>query len=191
MFRIVLPPNAKKDDTTFVYSSRKVIGKAKKLLIMIHGSGVVRAGQWSRSLIINESLDHGTMFPYIKKAKTHGYEVLLANTNDNWTMVKGQRHRLIKGSETPEAHIRLMWKHVIEPAIDQIAHFAIVAHSYGGVVTSVLVKEHPQVFKEKCFGIAYTDSVHSMTSLEDDAKKLIQQVINIISFACISDCNAI
>lgn len=57
-------------------------------MILIHGSGVVRAGQWSRRcvygrgtnkltkyppsppnrLIINDNLDSGTQLPFIKKA---------------------------------------------------------------------------------------------------------------------------
>lgn len=39
-----------------------------KLMVLIHGSGVVRAGQWARRLIINEDLDSGTQIPYIKRA---------------------------------------------------------------------------------------------------------------------------
>lgn len=39
-----------------------------KLLVLIHGNGVVRAGQWARRLIINEDLDSGTQIPYIKRA---------------------------------------------------------------------------------------------------------------------------
>ena len=31
-----------------------------KMLVLIHGAGVVRAGQWTRKLIINNSLEHGT-----------------------------------------------------------------------------------------------------------------------------------
>ncbi len=34
--------------------------ESKKLMILIHGSGVVRAGQWARRLIMNEDLDKGT-----------------------------------------------------------------------------------------------------------------------------------
>lgn len=52
-----------------------------KLLLLIQGSGAVRymsvlvflphfsAGQWARALCINDSLDIGTIFPYLTRAK--------------------------------------------------------------------------------------------------------------------------
>merc|ERR1719348_2124954 len=41
---------------SFLFTSDK-FKEADKLAILIHGSGVVRAGQWTRKLIINENLD--------------------------------------------------------------------------------------------------------------------------------------
>lgn len=55
----------------------------EKLLILIHGSGVVRAGQWARRLIINDDLNSGTQIPYIRRAKKLGYGILVLNMNDN------------------------------------------------------------------------------------------------------------
>jgi hypothetical protein len=46
------------DETTsgsFIFASPDY-GKKASLLVLIHGSGVVRAGQWARRLIINENL---------------------------------------------------------------------------------------------------------------------------------------
>ena len=37
---------------SFVFCSPKVM-ESKKVVLLIHGSGVVRAGQWARRLIIN------------------------------------------------------------------------------------------------------------------------------------------
>jgi len=54
-----------------------------KLLILIHGSGAVRAGQWARALCINESLEIGSVLPYIREAKKAGYGVIVCNPNDN------------------------------------------------------------------------------------------------------------
>ncbi|CAF0962174.1 unnamed protein product [Rotaria sordida] len=50
-------------------------------LILIQGSGVVRPGQWARSCCINESLDIGSMFPYMAKAKEHNLSVIILNPN--------------------------------------------------------------------------------------------------------------
>lgn len=96
-------------NASFIFVSKDWEEK-DKLLILIHGSGVVRAGQWARryelpvlavsvttiigvisplyllyipSLIINENMEKGTQIPYIKEAKSEGYAVLVMNTNDN------------------------------------------------------------------------------------------------------------
>lgn len=48
--------------------SEDALTNPDKLMVLIHGNGVVRAGQWARRLIINEDLDSGTQIPYIKRA---------------------------------------------------------------------------------------------------------------------------
>lgn len=134
---------------SFVFANKPDVSQSDKLLILIHGSGVVRAGQWSRSLIINHSLDHGTQIPYIKRAIGLGYDVLVTNTNLH-----------LKNSDSPTSHARHVWKDTLN-SMKNVKNFAIVAHSYGGKVTAELSKKYPDVFLSKCFGIAFTDSVHS------------------------------
>lgn len=126
-------------------------------MILIHGSGVVRAGQWARSLIINQSVDHGTMLPYIKKARDLGYEVLITNGNDNDRTINGKR-REIPGSKSPEDHAKTVFEDIVIPANPE--SIAIVAHSYGGVVTMSLAKQFREFFQERVFGLGFTDSVH-------------------------------
>lgn len=53
---------------SFIFMSEDALTNPDKLLVLIHGNGVVRAGQWARRLIINEDLDSGTQIPYIKRA---------------------------------------------------------------------------------------------------------------------------
>lgn len=53
---------------SFIFMSEDALVNPDKLLVLIHGNGVVRAGQWARRLIINEDLDSGTQIPYIKRA---------------------------------------------------------------------------------------------------------------------------
>merc|ERR1712029_734572 len=38
------------------------------LLLLIPGSGAVRAGQWARSICINDNLAAGCMYPFISEA---------------------------------------------------------------------------------------------------------------------------
>ena len=46
-------------------------------MVLINGSGVVKAGQWARRLIINNGVKYGTMLPYIEMAKDRGYEIIV------------------------------------------------------------------------------------------------------------------
>ena len=54
-----------------------------KIISHLPPLGVVRAGQWSRRLIINDGLEQGSQLPYIKRAIDRGYSILVMNTNLN------------------------------------------------------------------------------------------------------------
>uniref|UniRef100_S4RLZ0 Family with sequence similarity 172 member A n=1 Tax=Petromyzon marinus TaxID=7757 RepID=S4RLZ0_PETMA len=73
---------------SFIFMSPGAL-QQEKLLLLVHGSGVVRAGQWARRLIINDCLDSGTQIPYIKRAMEEGYGVVVLNPNDN--RIDGER----------------------------------------------------------------------------------------------------
>lgn len=155
--RIYLNPNDK--DGAFVFSTKANLSNTDKLLILIHGSGVVRAGQWSRSLIVNHCLDKGTQLPYIKRAKALGYEVLITNTNQNNRLIDGKVQK-IPGSEDATTHARSVWDTCISSVVN-LKSIGIVAHSYGGIVTLDLAQYKPVEFQKHVFGVAFTDSVHS------------------------------
>lgn len=128
-------------------------------MLIIHGSGVVRAGQWARSLIINDCLDSGTVLPYVKNAQARGYEVIITNTNDNY---RGRNP--IEGSQTPERHADNVWKKFVVPL--NPSKIAIVAHSYGGIITTSLSSKFSQDFKDKVFAVGFTDSVHGSRGVD-------------------------
>lgn len=46
--KYAVPDDIPEADATFVFANRKDFTDSKKLLILIHGSGAVRAGQWAR-----------------------------------------------------------------------------------------------------------------------------------------------
>lgn len=65
----ILQVDAVEDEPkSFIYLSEDAMTNPDKLLVLVQGSGVVRAGQWARRLIINEDLDSGTQIPFINKA---------------------------------------------------------------------------------------------------------------------------
>ena len=68
-------------DQVNIFTSNDFQSNENGCLILLQGSGVVRPGQWARSCCINESLDIGSMFPYMKKAKEHNLSVIILNPN--------------------------------------------------------------------------------------------------------------
>ncbi len=58
---------------SFIYMSEDALTNPEKIMVLIQGSGVVRAGQWARRLIINEDLNSGTQIPFINRAKEVGF----------------------------------------------------------------------------------------------------------------------
>ncbi|GAB0088646.1 FAM172 family protein homolog CG10038 [Sergentomyia squamirostris] len=153
MVKIPVPESTDESSGTFVFSTTKQLPKDSKLLVLIHGSGVVRAGQWSRSLIINHSLAAGTQLPYLERARKMGFEVISTNTNDN-----NRRGKPIQSSEDSVEHAVYVFEKYIIPSNPKAV--AIVAHSYGGIVTMELARKFPEFFKTKVFAVGLTDSVH-------------------------------
>ncbi|KJE92635.1 hypothetical protein CAOG_03555 [Capsaspora owczarzaki ATCC 30864] len=145
----------------FFFMSRDAL-EADKLMVLIHGAGYVRAGQWARRLIINESLDSGSMLPFIKRAQAEGYGVMVLNGNLNAAIDPATNRRgYIPGNSSPEDHAVYVWDRFIASAAAR--HIAIVAHSYGGIVTSNLLAVRPDAL-QRVAGIALTDSVHRLNS---------------------------
>ncbi|XP_067931819.1 apical junction molecule-like [Watersipora subatra] len=134
----------KKGTTIFVSED---FDKKKNLLILIHGSGAVRAGQWARRLIINNDLDSGTQLPYIRRALQLDWGVLVTNTNDNSDY---------KGCRSPPEHGAYVWKRFVKDSANK--KIAIVAHSAGGHVCTTMLNENHRDFKNRVFAIAFTDS---------------------------------
>ena len=144
---------------------------SKKLLVLIHGSGVVRAGQWARRLIINNDLDKGTMLPFIAHAKETGWGVVVMNTNMNTDDKTGKD---IKGSETPEEHANTVWNDVV--ANSDAKNIVIIAHSYGGVVTMNLARTFPADFMTRVRGVFMTDSVHFKLTKDKKVNKKLEEI---------------
>lgn len=169
--RHYIPSNLPKEEASFVYFTLQEIQKVEKLMIIIHGSGAVRAGQWSRSLIINDSLDTGSVLPYIKRARQEGYEVLVMNTNDNER--DGNR---IEGLSDPKHHAETTVRELVQPT--EPNHIVIVAHSYGGIVTTYLARRFENDFNEKVKAVVFTDSNHCKRNITE---RLVEVGVNFIA----------
>ena len=163
LIRIPVPSDCSRMASSFIFVSDGALTSRGKLMVLVHGSGAVRAGQWSRRLIMNDSLTSGTQLPYITRALQEGYGVVVMNTNRN-SVVVNDTVRLVRGSSTAESHGCTVWKDYIlaSPA----RRIDIVAHSYGGKVTVEMMRMFFEDFRRRVHKIAFTDSVHSLTGLD-------------------------
>lgn len=109
---------------SFVFHSTDVYTNSEKLMVFLNGAGVVRAGQWSRKVIMNGSLEEGTMFPYIQKGLDLGYAILVMNTNQRGVQ-----------SMSYAEHARTAWEDIVSVA--SAKQIVIIAHSAGGASTMV------------------------------------------------------
>ncbi|XP_033035029.1 cotranscriptional regulator FAM172A isoform X13 [Trachypithecus francoisi] len=133
--KISIPVDATESEPkSFIFMSEDALTNPQKLMVLIHGSGVVRAGQWARRLIINEDLDSGTQIPFIKRA--------------------------VAENGSPEEHAVYVWDHFIAQAAAENVFF--VAHSYGGLAFVELMIQREADVKNKVTAVALTDSVHNV-----------------------------
>jgi len=165
---------------SFVFVSPDFQNK-EQLVCLIHGSGVVRAGQWARRLIINNDLDKGTQIPYILRSIKAGYGVVVFNTNQNTYVDDKGKTKSIPGSENPEDHAVTVWNQLISRE-NNIKDIFIVAHSYGGVVTVDLARQMRRDFLERVSGVFMTDSVHyGLTGRKDLDTKMKDIGVNYVT----------
>ena len=141
----------------------------EKAIVVIQGAGKVRAGQFARSVCINDGLEQGTVFRVLEFAREEGYSVIVLNPN----FIKDPMTKQpIKGIETPEKNCSFVWKNFIKKS--PAKKLFILAHSCGGIRTLELLHNNYEDFKKRVKAIAYTDSVHTSTSfLSPQARSLL------------------
>jgi len=157
-----------KEPKSFVFVSSEFQEK-ENLLVIIHGSGVVRAGQWARRLIMNEDLDKGTVLPYVEEARNHNWGVLVMNTNLN--EIDGKE---IPGSDSPESHAVTVWEQMIKKS--KAEKVVVLAHSYGGLVTVELANVFKKDFLGRVEGVLLTDSVHGRLTRDKELDRKLSRV---------------
>ncbi|XP_073480604.1 cotranscriptional regulator ARB2A isoform X1 [Aquarana catesbeiana] len=100
--KVYLPIDATENEPkSFIFMSKDAMTNPDKMLVLIHGSGVVRAGQWARRLIINEDINSGTQIPYIKRAMKEGYAVIVLNPNENYIEV--EKSKQLAQQQSPDS----------------------------------------------------------------------------------------
>lgn len=161
LHKILLTPDDPYGRSTFVFCTQPDLKNVRKLLILIPGGGSAKAGVWEHYVVAYKSLNKGTMLPYIRHAKSYGYDVLVMNINDNYRYVK--RHNQfekIPGSENDKNHAMSVWNLLVAPARN-LRNIAIVVHGRGGVVVTALAEYAPIDFQKRVTAVALIDSSHN------------------------------
>ena len=146
-----------------------------KCLLLLPGAGVVKLGQWARSVCINENLDLGSMIPYVQEATRSGFSVAIFNSNELSDFEYGEK---IKEFDCMENHSLYVYNNVIKKN-NAIKELYFVAHSMGGVCTlEILLKNKEDLMSGKIKKIAFTDSVHAQEYLElgEDGVKKFREI---------------
>lgn len=157
--------------------------KADRLLLIIQGMGKVRAGVWGCSLCINNSLETGTMLPYLRRAAAAGYGVVVFNPNEN--TADGVP---VYGSENFTSHV----KYVMDNVVSQCAanKINILAHSHGGrALVSYLGTAGGSnlalTLTKRIHRLVFTDSYHvqgQLAYLPNCAKALLNDASRTVNF---------
>ena len=85
-------------------------------MVLIQGTGAVRAGIWARSACMNESLEVGSMLPFLNIAQRLDIPVLVMNPNLNRDPESGD---IIPYSHSMTHHASWVWeKYVVDSGFD-------------------------------------------------------------------------
>jgi pimeloyl-ACP methyl ester carboxylesterase len=126
---------------------------AQNVVVLMHGSNN-NAGLWSRKVVINESLEAGSMLPYVRELLKQKVGVVIPNHST--AFVKA-------GVKVDNAftYVEHLWDHLLAPL--PFEKCAFVAHSFGGAATVHLLCARESAILPRLVAIAFTDSVHNLT----------------------------
>lgn len=115
--------------------------EGRKALVLIQGTGAVRAGIWARSVCINDSMEKGSMLPFLEIARANNIDVLVMNPNYNCDPKTGVT---CPYSQSMQDHAVNVWgRYVADSGFMQVD---VVAHSAGGGCLSAIQTTHEKTF---------------------------------------------
>ena len=148
----------------------------RKCLVIIQGSGIVRLGQWSRNICINDNLELGTMIPYIEKAIYNELSVIILNPNERYDFEN--ENKKINEFNTMKNHCLYVYNNIIKKN-KYIKEIYFVAHSKGGeCLIEILLNNKEDLLSGKIKRIAFTDSSHDniYKKLGNENLKIFQRI---------------
>ncbi|XP_059824547.1 putative protein FAM172B [Hypanus sabinus] len=168
--RLYVPEDAAEDEPkSFCFTSEGALNAPSKLIVFVQDRGVMRAGTWSQQLVVHDCLDTGTQIPFIERALSEQYEVMVLNPNDNFLAIEmghsadaQSEHKVEKpkrGVESHEQHMSYIWDHFLSKCAPMSVAF--VVHGYGGLAFMSLLTERAEVMN-KVYTVAFINSNHDV-----------------------------
>ena len=146
-----------------VLASTDFLTNQTGLLVLITGTGAVRAGIWGRQLCVADTFEHGSAVEIARWAiLQRKYGVLAMDPNDPIFSSAGDNTEGGGGVE----HCLTVWKYVLGRA--KAANIFVIAHSFGGacfvdcLAASCVSSASPKEGRvdPRLRSVAFTDSVH-------------------------------
>jgi hypothetical protein len=160
--------------TPCVLISEDFFTNSKGCLVLIPGTGTVRAGIWGRNLCITDSIENGTIYDSALWAKKNGYSVISFDPNwyeDEMTDINGGAFHCVRAWFE---FILGKGKEGSKKASPSPSQLFVWAHSFGGpCFIDCLHHTDDEILKNRLKSVAFTDSVHFV-----DQKNCLQTVSN-------------
>ena len=122
---------------------------------MIQGAGKVTLGEWANSICLNEGLDEGSMIPFVEKAKSLGFSILIMNPNEKYGL--DGKTKLI--FQNMKEHCKYVYENLIFKN-DKIKDIYFISHSLGGECNVEILKAFEKdLLNNRIKKIAFTDGL--------------------------------
>lgn len=128
-----------------IFHTPNALNSAKKLLVLICGTGRIMAGCWSVGVCAYHGLKAGSVFPCLEEAQKREMEVIILNPNH---------------PNSPKSHSRNVFSNLIIPSNPE--RVWIIAHSMGGASTCSIISSNPKFCIEHVPAFALTDGLEGI-----------------------------
>jgi pimeloyl-ACP methyl ester carboxylesterase len=144
-----------------VLASPDLAVNEETLLVLMPGSGSVRAGTWGRTLLITDSLEHGSMIEWLREAAARKWAVVSFDPNPN------------NGGELSGTPCCVRsWQSFV--AASPAKRVLVVAHSAGGAWLCACLAQTPTERLSRIKAIALTDTFQDPTKLDAARTQLLR-----------------
>ncbi|CAI5727563.1 unnamed protein product [Hyaloperonospora brassicae] len=152
------------DEPRCIFHTSTNFSVAEKLLVYVCSFRGLSCGIWSRSVLLKDGVQVGSMLPYFQKASAAGYGILVMNPNMNTQLMvtsDGTVEKMpIRGSSNAEEHCDHVWRNYIFPSAAHKVHF--IAYGYGGVLVTQLIAKYRYELKSRLGNVAFIESSHKI-----------------------------